>query len=723
MIYNNIPIKFISGISKKEANSKKPIYKIHKWFGRKTDAIFRSILLSLQLDEGEIDVFNDNYYGDNHDILKDKIVLDPFMGGGVTLVNTLRFGGKAVGIDINPVAWFITKNELQLPVKDERKEDSSIEELIRMLENEFKKLEKQVGREIKKFYTTTIYDKNREIEREVDIMYVLWVKKVRCPKCGKYTRLFPTYCITKTHRNNFENYNICPRCGEIVRGNEAYLYCNNCGFSFEKDKGNYRGRNFTCSNCNEKFNLVRDIMKKRRKPLTASMYAIQYYDPDTGKKGFKVPDKDDLDKYNSIKEKIKDITINIFKYIPRNEIPKGYNTNQIQNHNYKYWKQMFNDRQLYFLSKLLDKIDKIQDKTLKELFLCVFSNTVNANNMFCIYNSQYMKIEPLFGDHHMAPVMNPVENNIWGTRFGRGSFTKCFKVLIESKRFNYLPYERMFKSGRNCNIVLKNERFYSEFAKDFNELINENKNTLLRYGTAENLSFLPPHSIDAVVTDPPYYSAINYGEISEFFYSWSRLILCNQYEFFKPEHIIGDNEVTVSEVKGITKKEFILKLSRCFDEIKRVLKDNAPLVFTYNNSSPEGWQVLAQSLFNTGFLIERTYPIHTELRAGLIDNRREKMNYDLIMVARVKENDNSASIQLDAFLRKVEIEYEKTCLELEDKSLSQIDSNLIRAGKVFEIYSQCYTNVYKDDIKIKFQQILEYIYEKKFNCNMPDRKL
>ena len=115
MIYKDIPIEFISQISKKEANSRKPIYQIHKWFGRKTDAIFRSILLALELETEETANFKEIFYKENHNLLEGKIILDPFMGGGVTLVNTLRLGGKAIGIDVNPVAWFITKNELQVP--------------------------------------------------------------------------------------------------------------------------------------------------------------------------------------------------------------------------------------------------------------------------------------------------------------------------------------------------------------------------------------------------------------------------------------------------------------------------------------------------------------------------------------------------------------------------------------------------------------------------------
>jgi len=718
MIYKNIPIEFVSKISKKEANSKKPIYQIHKWFGRKTDAIFRSILLSLELDKEEIGSFIGKYYEDNHDILKGKVILDPFMGGGVTLVNTLRLGGKAIGIDINPVAWFITKNELQLPILNENKEYDSMEEIIKRLNDEFAKLEESIGREIKNAYTTTIYDYNKERKKTVDVMYTFWIKKVKCPSCGKYIKLFPYYNITKINKKHFKNYNICSKCGDIVRGNENFLSCNKCGYSFEKDRGNYKGRNFMCPSCNQKFNLVRDIMKKRKAPLISDMYAIQYYDSETKEKGFKVPDKEDLDKYNEIRKKAEELKNKGTEFIPESKIPKGYNTKQIQNHNYKYWYQMFNYRQLYCLSKLLEEINKITNSRIKELFLCIFSNTVNANNMFCIYNSQCGKIEPLFGDHHMAPVINPVENNVWGTRFGRGSFIKYFRALIQSKQFNDTPYERLAIDGKNKNIILKDEKFSSHLTNNFQELVTGNKNTMLKCGSAENLSFLPSNSVHAVITDPPYYSAINYSEISEFFYTWSRLILKNKYDVFKPEHISSDNEVTVNEIKGITKEQFIAKLSKCFKEIKRVLKDNSPMILTYNSSYPQGWHVLIQSIVNAGFIIEKTYPIHTELRAGLIDNRRDKMNYDLIIVAKAKKNLNENSIHFDEFLNEVQIEFEKTYLELNDKNLSNLDMLLIRVGKVFEAYSNRYNNIYREDRKVSLMELLEYIYEKSSDCNI-----
>lgn len=56
----------------------------------------------------------DNYYA-NHQkkgAFKDLKVADIFMGGGTTLVEGSRLGMQMVGNDLNPVAWFVVKQEL-----------------------------------------------------------------------------------------------------------------------------------------------------------------------------------------------------------------------------------------------------------------------------------------------------------------------------------------------------------------------------------------------------------------------------------------------------------------------------------------------------------------------------------------------------------------------------------------------------------------------------------
>lgn len=704
LLDRSMPLEFISGLSKREANSKKPIYQIHKWFARKTDAIFRSILLSLAYEEEFHEDFKNIYYSSNSEALIDKVILDPFAGGGTTLVNALRLGGKAIGVDINPMAWFIMKNELQVPAEEFNKVKS-------ILAKSLLELEESIGAEIKKHYRTKVYDRELKEHREVDVLYVFWVKKCRCPFCSTEIKMFPKYKLTNFKKKKHSNFSVCPKCGEIGNCDDRFTTCESCGCYYDSSIGTCKGRNVTCPECKRKINILKEIVSQYEEPLQMEMYAIEYYDEVKKVKGFKKPDYDDVLRYQDIDAKLNKLKNENYKFIPHTIIPDGYNTQQIKNHNYRLWNQMFNSRQLYFLSKLLENINKIEDEIVKEIILCIFSNTLNANNMFCIYNTHYGKLEPLFGDHHMAPVWNPVENNVWGTKLGRGSFTKYFQSLLESKQFNFQPFERSYEDNKNTNIYIKEERVMPTLMEKQDFFSDNRSDLILSCSSSDDLSFIPNSSVDAVVTDPPYYGAINYSEITEFFYSWCRIILKDKYEFFTPEHIHNAGEVTVNDKLGIKKDDFIKRLTSCFLEIKRVLKPESPLILTYNHSSAQGWSVLMKAVLDSGFSIVQTYPVHAELRAGLVDSRRDKMNYDLIIVARPKMKSSVNSISWMEFMEEAYNGFEIVHARLEKENLSSIDRKLIQAGKVFELYSKYYPHIYKDEKLITFEEVLKTIYD------------
>ena len=111
-----IPINQIAAI---EGNAGKPIYQMSKWWARRRSSVFRAMLIAAATkapdDPSEASkVVWDAYYG-NHQkkgAFKHLKVADVFMGGGTTVVEGSRLGMQMYGNDLNPVAWFIVKNEL-----------------------------------------------------------------------------------------------------------------------------------------------------------------------------------------------------------------------------------------------------------------------------------------------------------------------------------------------------------------------------------------------------------------------------------------------------------------------------------------------------------------------------------------------------------------------------------------------------------------------------------
>jgi hypothetical protein len=101
-----------------EGNAGKPIYQMSKWWARRRSSVFRSILIGASAkapaDPAQAaKTIWDLYYA-NHQKkgwLGQLKVADIFMGGGTTLVEAARLGFQLWGADLNPVAWFVVKNQ------------------------------------------------------------------------------------------------------------------------------------------------------------------------------------------------------------------------------------------------------------------------------------------------------------------------------------------------------------------------------------------------------------------------------------------------------------------------------------------------------------------------------------------------------------------------------------------------------------------------------------
>lgn len=115
----DFPVLPVNQVAIIEGNAGKPIYQMSKWWARRRSSVFRSMLIAAATKAPEdkshaAKLVWDNYYA-NHQkkgAFKHLKVADIFMGGGTTLVEGSRLGMQMVGNDLNPVAWFVVKQEL-----------------------------------------------------------------------------------------------------------------------------------------------------------------------------------------------------------------------------------------------------------------------------------------------------------------------------------------------------------------------------------------------------------------------------------------------------------------------------------------------------------------------------------------------------------------------------------------------------------------------------------
>lgn len=218
-IEDSFPIVEINRLAVPERNAFKPIYQMHKWFARRASCVFRAILLGclkpLPVDENGkptktgAQVIMEEFYKDhtNDPDTNGKVILDPFMGGGTTVVEALRLGCKVIGIDLNPVAWFIVKTEVK-PVDL----DALQQAFDRLAERTVPWSGKPLRETLLSLYRTECpcCGAGRD---DADIIYTFWVKSAICTACGKQVPLFKDYIISqKSPSIRYYRDASCPRC-------------------------------------------------------------------------------------------------------------------------------------------------------------------------------------------------------------------------------------------------------------------------------------------------------------------------------------------------------------------------------------------------------------------------------------------------------------------------------------------------------------------------------
>lgn len=212
-IESSFPIVQINPLSVRERNAFKPVYKMHKWFARRSSSIFRAILLGAALparqDGAPLDLMAEFYRGHGDDPRlrrKDGTplrVLDPFMGGGTTVVEALRLGFDVTGADYNPIAWFIVRGETT-PVD------------LDALDQAYQRVAAKVRDELLDLYKTRC----PLTGAPADIIYGFWVKQAVCvdPTCGAITDLFKGYVVGRIQGDLGVSYLedvTCPHCSDV----------------------------------------------------------------------------------------------------------------------------------------------------------------------------------------------------------------------------------------------------------------------------------------------------------------------------------------------------------------------------------------------------------------------------------------------------------------------------------------------------------------------------
>ncbi|WP_080506848.1 DUF1156 domain-containing protein [Halorubrum distributum] len=730
-IERGFPIERVNEIASKETTGGareyyRPIYCMHKWWARRAGSIFRAICLYTLLDEDtefevrnpgangnldmftesddiresirEIDLSNPETIWDlySKDVqVSDKKVLDPFMGGGTSIGEASRFGAESTGYDINPVAWFITKKEMEAHETDPEE-----------LEEAFQGIKDAVEDDIKQHYKTSCPNG----DHETDVMYYLWVKEIDCVSCDETVPLFEDYRVGKGRYENKGKYNVyCPECESItlVDDWQSECACDNCSHEFVPKEGNVtRGGNYTCPHCGQKYGITDAIQEQDG--YDQRLYALEYYCSECDENGesrgvyksYKQADSEDIRKFAKAKKEWRTRT-DLHEYVPDESIPAGWKTSasefdgsapgagDIYPHDIEDWTDMYNERQLLSLSKILKEIDRIEDQNIKEYLLLALTGCLNRNTMMIGYDYGWNGAQAMFKSNSFDPPQRPAENNVWGLKHGTGTFHRKYELIKKSVEYAHAPTDRYVEDGETIETP--------EFDKPLGE------DTTVVCDDVRNIN--EENEYDAVITDPPYYDNILYSELSDFFYVWQRILLQDEYDCFSPE-MTPRSEIVANPAQDKGVEEFEMELREAFDVVHSALKEDGILTFTYHHSDSESWGELLEALCDSGFVVTATYPVTADLNKL---TKGEAVSFDIIVVAR--PTTDREPISWNALRRNIARTAQITREQLEtDRDLSEGDIGVVEMGECFSEYSKHHGEVRKERKIMSAKEVVDEIY-------------
>ena len=121
---------------------------------------------------------------------------------------------------------------------------------------------------------------------------------------------------------------------------------------------------------------------------------------------------------------------------------------------------------------------------------------------------------------------------------------------------------------------------------------------------------------DVVITDPPYYEAISYGDLSDFFYVWLRLVLAGHSEHFETQVTDKSREI-VQHIRADKDRmeeanKYETWMSDSFRVIANSLRDEGRFVVVFAHKDPSAWEVLVGAMIKAGFIVDGSWPVQTE---------------------------------------------------------------------------------------------------------------
>ncbi|MBI5696593.1 MAG: DUF1156 domain-containing protein [Nitrospirae bacterium] len=615
MIERDFDIPFIANLALREKQIQqnyRPIIAIHKWFARRPGTLFRGLILSEFSDKP----LREAFYLPNR--FQGKQVADPFMGGGTPLVEANRVGCNVVGFDINPMSYWIVKQEIEhLDLNSYADEGKNFRDY----------LENKIG----SFYRTRC---NVCGDDNAHVKYFLWVKVIDCSKCKQEIDLFPGYLISSDSRHPL-NVFVCKHCGMLTetKSRSAPGNCCHCDSPLSVT-GPAKHNRCQCGKCGT----VNSFTDPKAGPPRHRLFALEYHCPTckTGHDGrfFKAADVHDLELVEEAASTWAGMTA---QYVPEDKIPSGDETGRLHRWGYSLYREMFSARQLVGLELSAQYISLITDERLRNALATNLSDLLRYQNMLCRYDTTALKSLDIFSVHGFPVGLVQCESNFLGiidperkTCIGSGGWANIIDKFRKAKLYCDAPFEVRFQ-GSTKNIVPIKGEWIGDHLDEGDDV--EKRIMDVRCMDAATAA-LPTASLDAVFTDPPYFGNVQYAELMDFCYVWLRRLIGADYRGFESASTRNAQELTVNEDMGRGIEHFTSGISSVFQRMSNALKPGSPFAFTYHHNDLGAYYPIAIAILDAGMACTASLPCPAEMGASIHINGTGSSIIDTVFVCR-----------------------------------------------------------------------------------------
>ena len=546
------------------------------------------------------------------------LVLDSFAGGGAIPLEALRVGADAFASDLNPVPILLNKVALEyIPKHGDR------------LAVEVRKWGEWIRRtaevELAEYFATA--PKSRK-----PIAY-LWARTIRCegPDCGAQVPLIRSLWLSKnTLRSAALQLSPDPSTKDIhihivvKRGNEWVRQGDEATVVNPRFDGTVRRGSATCPCCGYTTPAERvraQFQGREGGAADARLLAVVTTAPGETGRQYRLPSAHDTRGAELACKRLLDLAENDrgFKVrFPHEPLPYLRSIFNIHLLDVKKWMSLFTPRQLLVMSTLAQAVEKARDEMGREdpaLADAVATCLALAVDRQADYDSSLCRWVPggefiasTFGRQALGIIWDFVEVNPFGQATGdfEGAFTWVALVCEELAR--------------------------AQMTAGHVEQASATKHPL------------PDDSVAAFITDPPYYDAVPYADLSDFFYVWLKRSLKGTHEHLFTE-LSSPKKLEVVQLAERnaayaykTRANFEQLMKESLTEGRRVTAPGGIGVIVFAHKSTEAWEAMIQAVIDAGWIVVASWPIDTERQVRLRAMDSAALASSVHLVCRPREN-------------------------------------------------------------------------------------